>query len=53
MAEDTKIHDVIMIGAGPAALAAALYTSREDIEKLMPVLATIRTATSTATTTRK
>lgn len=26
-----KIHDLVMIGAGPAALSAALYTSREDI----------------------
>ena len=32
---DSKIHDVIIIGAGPAALAAALYTSREDIETLL------------------
>lgn len=35
MTEDMKVHDVIMIGAGPAALAAALYTSREDIETLL------------------
>jgi len=28
-------HDVIMIGAGPAALTAAIYTTREDIETLM------------------
>ena len=35
MTEDNKIHDVIMIGAGPAALAAALYTSREDIETML------------------
>ncbi len=27
-----KIHDVVMIGAGPAALTAAIYTTREDIE---------------------
>ena len=33
--DDTKIHDVIMIGAGPTALAAAVYTSREDIETLI------------------
>lgn len=32
---DTNIHDVIMIGAGPASLAAAIYTSREDIETLL------------------
>lgn len=27
-----NIHDVVMIGAGPSALAAAVYTTREDIE---------------------
>lgn len=32
---DQKIHDVIMIGAGPAALSAAIYTTREDIETLL------------------
>jgi thioredoxin reductase (NADPH) len=26
-----KIHDVVMVGAGPSALAAAVYTTREDI----------------------
>lgn len=30
-----KVHDVIMIGAGPAALAAAIYTSREDVSTLL------------------
>jgi thioredoxin reductase (NADPH) len=30
-----KIHDVVMVGAGPAALAAAIYTTREDIETLL------------------
>lgn len=30
-----KIHDVIMIGAGPSALAAAVYTTRENIETLL------------------
>lgn len=29
------IHDVLMIGAGPAALAAAIYTTREDIETVL------------------
>lgn len=29
---DSKIHDVVMIGAGPSALAAAVYTTREDID---------------------
>lgn len=28
-------HDVIMIGAGPTALTAAIYTTREDIETLL------------------
>ena len=31
----TDIHDVIMIGAGPSALAAAIYTTREDIETVL------------------
>lgn len=33
----TKIeeHDVIMIGAGPSALAAAVYTTREDIDTVL------------------
>ena len=29
------IHDAIMIGAGPASLAAAVYTTREDIETIL------------------
>jgi thioredoxin reductase (NADPH) len=29
------VHDVIMIGAGPAALTAAIYTTREDIETML------------------
>lgn len=32
---DTKVRDVIMIGAGPSALAAAVYTTREDIDTLL------------------
>lgn len=32
---DIPSHDVIIIGAGPAALAAAIYTTREDIETLL------------------
>lgn len=32
---DKKIYDVIMIGAGPSALTAAIYTTRENIETLM------------------
>ena len=35
MAEDSNRHDVIMIGAGPASLSAAIYTTREDIETLL------------------
>lgn len=30
-----KVWDVIMIGAGPAALSAAIYTTREDISTLL------------------
>ena len=29
------VHDVVMIGAGPAALSAAIYTTREDIETVL------------------
>lgn len=32
---DKKIHDVVMVGAGPSALAAAIYTTREDIETIL------------------
>lgn len=37
MAEKTEIpeHDVIIVGAGPAALSAAIYTTREDIDTLL------------------
>ncbi len=31
----STVHDVVMIGAGPASLAAAIYTTREDIETLL------------------
>lgn len=30
-----KVWDVIMVGAGPAALSAAIYTTREDIDTLL------------------
>lgn len=30
-----KVHDVVMIGAGPAALSAAIYTTREEIETVL------------------
>ena len=33
--EEMKVHDVVMVGAGPAALTAAIYTTREDIETLL------------------
>lgn len=35
MADPEKIRDVIMIGAGPSALAAAVYTTREDIDTII------------------
>lgn len=34
-AEETPKHDVVIVGAGPAALSAAIYTTREDIETLL------------------
>lgn len=33
--EEKPIHDVVIIGAGPAALAAAIYTTREEIETVL------------------
>jgi len=38
---DTKIRDTVMIGAGPSALAAAIYTTREDIDTVLYEKATI------------
>jgi thioredoxin reductase (NADPH) len=37
MAETPDIpkHDVVIVGAGPAALTAAIYTTREDIETVL------------------
>jgi len=32
---NVTVHDVVMIGAGPAALSAAIYTTREDIETML------------------
>lgn len=32
---DKEIHDVIMVGAGPAALTAAIYSTREDIDTVL------------------
>lgn len=34
-ATDKKVYDVVMIGAGPAALTSAIYTTREDIDTLL------------------
>src|SRR3984957_12942923 len=33
--KDTPKHDVIIVGAGPAALSPAIYTTREDIDTLL------------------
>jgi thioredoxin reductase (NADPH) len=35
MSDDIPKHDVIMVGAGPAALSAAIYTTRENIETVL------------------
>lgn len=35
MNQDGEIRDVVMIGAGPSALAAAVYTTREDIDTIL------------------
>jgi thioredoxin reductase (NADPH) len=35
VAEEKKIHDLVIIGAGPAGLSAAIYTCREDIDTLL------------------
>ena len=32
---EKEIHDVVMVGAGPAALTAAIYTTREDIDTIL------------------
>ena len=33
--EDNNTHELVVIGAGPAALAAAIYTTREEIETVL------------------
>lgn len=33
--DTVETHDVVMIGAGPAALTAAIYTTREDIDTVL------------------
>lgn len=35
MSNAKEVHDVIMVGAGPAALTAAIYTTREDIDTVL------------------
>lgn len=35
MAENNDVHDVVMVGAGPTSLTAAIYTTREDLETLV------------------
>lgn len=35
MAEAPKLYDVIIVGAGPTGLAAAVYTAREDLETVV------------------
>lgn len=32
---EKQVHDVVMVGGGPAALTAAIYTTREDIDTLV------------------
>jgi thioredoxin reductase (NADPH) len=35
MKNNTKVYDLVVIGAGPSALAAAIYTTREDIDTVL------------------
>lgn len=35
MSDSREVHDVVMVGAGPAALTAAIYTTREDIDTVL------------------
>lgn len=35
MEDKETVHDVLMIGAGPTSLTAAIYTTREDLETLV------------------
>lgn len=32
---NNNVHDLVVVGAGPSALAAAIYTTREDIETVL------------------
>lgn len=33
--QDKQTHDVVMVGAGPAALSAAIYTTREELDTVL------------------
>jgi thioredoxin reductase (NADPH) len=35
MEDNKKVRDLVIVGAGPAALSAAIYTCREDIDTLL------------------
>ncbi len=35
MSQDDKVHDLLIVGAGPSALSAAIYTTREDIDTVL------------------
>jgi thioredoxin reductase (NADPH) len=35
MTEEVQTHEVVIVGAGPSALTAAIYTTREDIDTLL------------------
>lgn len=35
MTDKQTVHDLVIVGAGPAALSAAVYTCREDIDTLL------------------
>lgn len=35
MSDSAKIHDVVTVGAGPTALSAAIYTTREDLDTVL------------------
>ena len=32
---EEKIHDLVIVGGGPASLTAAIYTTREDIDTIV------------------
>ena len=35
MSDTPEIHDIVMVGAGPAALTAAIYSTREDMDTVL------------------